>query len=67
MTEHAERVGGGYGRWELSEEAWVEASKQLDEAVNDAREQIRDEERESLFSQGRQCFDPVDSRFLFED
>jgi hypothetical protein len=28
---------------------------------------VRDEERESLLSQGRQCFDPMDSRFLFED
>ena len=74
LQAHAERVGGGYSEWQLSEEARVEASKQLDKAVDEmvrqeegAWEQVRDEERESLLSQGRQCFDPMDSRFLFED
>jgi hypothetical protein len=74
VAGHAEHVGRGYSGWELSEEARVEASKQLDEAVDEmvrqeegAWEQVWDEERESLLSQGRQCFDPIDSRFLFED
>ena len=34
VTEHAECVSGEYGGWKLSEEAWVEVSKQPDEAVD---------------------------------